>query len=256
MEKTAQFLGRWLIEPFGPRRFCFLGVREFCLPLTVHLLENDPITSGRVSQTDDGLREFEANQPVEIGLGEHGRERGGGRLLEVSVRNILQRNERVPRREDRVWRGLGLVQKIAPAPDGEWNEILVGEELIEAFLRVVVQLKLGGEIVANSRTEARVGLVAALGNLVGKLPPLVRKFLVLRGCQRNESVIRPVKDSVERVVVPRRNGIVFVIVATGACHRQSHRAARHHVDAIINDVMRDTEKTPSASDETHRREIG
>ena len=64
------------------------------------------------------------------------------------------------------------------------------------------------------------------------------------------------EDTVEGIVILCRNGIVFVIVAARAGHGECHRAARHHVDAIVDDVVRHPDEAPAAGDESHRCEVG
>ena len=59
----------------------------------------------------------------------------------------------------------------------------------------------------------------------------------------------------ERVVVAGRDGIKLVIVATRTGHRKPLCATHYHVDAVINDVMRDAEKTPAQGEKTHCREM-
>ena len=46
-----------------------------------------------------------------------------------------------------------------------------------------------------------------------------------------------------------------MIVAAGATHRQGEHAARHHVDAVVDDVRRDPQKSPAKGEKPHRREI-
>ena len=53
------------------------------------------------------------------------------------------------------------------------------------------------------------------------------------------------EDSVERVIVLRRNRIKLVIVTAGASDGQPHRASRHHVDAIIDNVGLIVQKAPA-----------
>jgi hypothetical protein len=47
-----------------------------------------------------------------------------------------------------------------------------------------------------------------------------------------------------------------VIVAAGAGDREAERATRDDVNAVVDDVMRDTEKAPSKREKAHRGEIG
>ena len=62
------------------------------------------------------------------------------------------------------------------------------------------------------------------------------------------------EDAVERVIVGGWDRVEFVVVATGAGGGQAHRAAANHVDPVVDDVVRDPEKSPPDGQESHRRE--
>jgi fumarate reductase subunit D len=86
-----------------------------------------------------------------------------------------------------------------------------------------------------------VQLLAALG-----------EFGILDRRELDEAIVAAVKDAIERVIILRRNRIVFMVMAARALHGQRHRAASDHVDAVVNNVVCHPDETPSAGDETHR----
>src|SRR6266850_2485725 len=58
------------------------------------------------------------------------------------------------------------------------------------------------------------------------------------------------KNSMQRVIILRRDRIKFVIVASSAGNGQTERSASDHVDAIIDNVVLVIEKTPPQRQET------
>ena len=60
------------------------------------------------------------------------------------------------------------------------------------------------------------------------------------------------KHPVKRVVVGHGNRVVFVFMAAGTADSQPHEATGHHVDAVINDVVRIVQKTAAQREKPHR----
>ena len=63
------------------------------------------------------------------------------------------------------------------------------------------------------------------------------------------------KDTVQRVVVLSTNGLIFVIVATGARNRKSHQSASYKIDTVIDNVIDIAQKCSSNGKKSKGREI-
>ena len=61
------------------------------------------------------------------------------------------------------------------------------------------------------------------------------------------------EHAVEGVVVVGGNGVVLVVVATGAGDGQAHRGAGDRIDAVVDDVVRDAEEASAQGQKAHRR---
>ena len=63
------------------------------------------------------------------------------------------------------------------------------------------------------------------------------------------------EDAVEAVILGGRDGVVFVVVAAGALDCQAHRAARHHVDAIVDNVGRVVQEAAAQREEAEGGQV-
>ena len=176
----------------------------------------------------------------------------------------LERRERGPRREDRIIGRLGPREKCLEPPHEGGDHVVRRQDLVEALGGIGVDLGLRDEIVGDppahaigrlatprrervmelrlALREARLEDRLGLGRLVGAVGLGGQKLL---GGAR--------EDPVERVVVGRGHGIVFVVVAAGAGHGQAHRRARQDVDAVVDDLVRHADEAPAQREEAHRR---
>ena len=110
---------------------------------------------------------------------------------------------------------------------------LLFELLDTVFLHLVLSLPLLGEV---SGVLRRIGLCAEQGFL---------RWLLAGG-----------EDAVEAIILSSRDGVVFVIVAAGALDGQAHRATRHDVDAVVNDVGGVVQEAAAQREEAHGRQVG
>ena len=62
------------------------------------------------------------------------------------------------------------------------------------------------------------------------------------------------KHAVQRVIVRGGHRVVFVVVAPRTTDGQPHHAAGHHVDAVVDNVVRIVQKTATQREESHRRQ--
>ena len=138
------------------------------------------------------------------------------------------------------------------------EEIGLLKNLVKAVGGILVELGLGGEIVREALPHPVGRLETGLCHgLVERFDPILLGFDELRipPGERDELFDAAVEDAVERVVVGGGDGIVLVIVTAGARDGQPEHAARHDVDAVVDDVMFYPEETAAESEESHRREI-
>jgi hypothetical protein len=156
-----------------------------------------------------------------------------------------------------------LLQIRLPAADGGGDEIVLGEDLVEALLGILVQLELREQVVRHAGADAGGRLAAARGHRGVQLVE-ARAVFLLEGRERvglfreldlHQLVRRALEDAVERVVIRRRDGVVFVVVAAGALDGQSHRAARHHVNAVVNDLVRHADEAAAGGEEAEGGQI-
>ena len=146
-----------------------------------------------------------------------GRERPSGRGWPVGVGQVMQVcDEDPPGSEDRVVGSGRHVQEIPPTAHRHGDDVSGGEELVEAFFGVVLQIQLRCEVVAGPFAQSGVGLGTAQAHLVAEFLSQRDEFGILRFVEGKQLVVVAPEHAVEGVVVGRRNGVVFVIVATGA----------------------------------------
>ena len=84
--------------------------------------------------------------------------------------------------------------------------------------------------------------------------PRSLRGLIDRPERRDGRLVRAGEDAVQRVVVGRRDRVELVVVAAGARDGQPHQPARHHVDPVVDDVVRVVEEPPAERQEAHRRQ--
>ena len=145
------------------------------------------------------------------------------------------------------------------------DDVVFAEDRVEAFGRILLQLGLGDEIVADAGPCSVGGLMAAGGNGLSELllplgkAGLKRSDLVVAGCCRRRCGADPQQlfgaageHPVEGVVVVGGDGVVLMVVAAGAGDREPHRGAGHRVDAVVDDVVGDAEEATAEGEEAHR----
>lgn len=103
------------------------------------------------------------------------------------------------------------------------NDVILLQNLIEALVRILLHLGLRDQIIGHARSQPHVRIVASLGKrvVVFRLP-LAKLFLELLICfishrrlsSRRQCFNAILKHAIQRVIVPRRNWIVLVVVAT------------------------------------------
>ena len=147
-------------------------------------------------------------------------------------------------------------QEIPPPAHGHGDDVRGGEDLIEAFFGVVLGVQLGCEVVARPFAQSGVGLGTAQAHLVGEILSQSGEFGVRRFVEGDQLVVVAPEHAVEGVVVGRRDGVVFVIVATGTGDGESQGAAGDDVDAVVDDVVGHAEEAAAAGDEAEGGEVG
>ena len=128
--------------------------------------------------------------------------------------------------------------------------------MVEAFFGVVLEVQLGCEVVAGPFAQPGVGFGTAQAHLVAEFLSQGGEFRILRFVEGKQLVVVAPEHAVEGVVVGRRNGVVFVIVATGAGDGEAQGAAGDDVDAVVDDVVGDAEEAAAAGDEPQGGEVG
>ncbi len=86
-------------------------------------------------------------------------------------------------------------------PHRSGNDVIRGEQLVEAFLRKFLHLKLRGQIITHPRAQTCRRLVAPLLHHVGKRLSALGEFSVLGRRELHEPIIAAVKHAIERVVI-------------------------------------------------------
>ena len=110
-----------------------------------------------------------------------GGERPGGRGRPVGVGQVMQVcDEDPPGSEDRVVGSGRHVQEIPPTAHRHGDDVSGGEELVEAFFGVVLQIQLRCEVVAGPFAQSGVGLGTAQAHLVGGFFSQGGEFRILR----------------------------------------------------------------------------
>ena len=243
-----------------------VGQRDEQIPITFHAPEQIP-----VELRDRGkVGEFRAlkhrgDQRVEL-VGAVVR---GEALRQFAClrRKIIRRQLRKlrPRREQRMPVRRPVREIGFPAAMNGVVQLPPAHELIE--LRVVrdgLRLMDGHQVGRDVRAQTFqhgqfVRAVKFLGDVLPScdLGEVVGVFRI-EGLRREERRVRRLgrafEDAVERVVVLRRNRIVFVVVAARASRGQAHQTATHHVDTVVDHVIVIAEEAPADGEKTHRRE--
>ena len=186
-----------------------------------------------------------------------GGERPGGGGGPLGIGDVFEVcDEDPPRAEDRVIGGGRHFQEIPPPAHGHGDDVRGGEDLVEALLGVVLRVQLRREVFTGPLAQPGVGLGTAQAHLVGEFFSQGGEFRILRFVEGDQLVVVAPEHAVEGVVVGRRNGVVFVIVATGAGDGEAQCAAGDDVDAVVDDVVGDAEEAPAAGDESQGGEVG
>ena len=105
----------------------------------------------------------------------------------------------------------------------------------------------GHEVLFRTRSSRAYDRFPRLGyEILQRLQPLFHlgierpSFLRVGGGPvggRQGGFHRAAEHPVKRVIVGRGDGVVLVVVATGAANGQSHQAARGHVYAVVENVV-------------------
>ena len=122
---------------------------------------------------------------------------------------------------------------------------LLGREQVIADLRA--------QLLDHRRGLIRPIVVEVLATL-GQFLVVVGRLLTIRILPHQRFGIGFVavgEDSVERVVIGRRDGIELVVVAAGALDGEPHEAAGGHVDPVIDDVRLIVEKPATQGQKPH-----
>ena len=163
----------------------------------------------------------------------------------------------VPQRPNRVGRlrARGLGEVILPATHGSGDELALLEILVAVLAACSgrsagdygVHLVCGEQVVGGAFAEHGDLLVELLDAvflhlvlallLLGKIGGVRRTIRLDAQQWFFRRLLAGGEDAVETVILRRRDGVVFVVVAARTLRGQAHRAARHHVDAVVNDVV-------------------
>ena len=162
----------------------------------------------------------------------------------------------MPMAEDRIVPLTRVAEVISPGVDKRGEQVGLLKDLVESVRGILVEFGLGREVIGETPADAVGGLVSQFCQ-----GPFERRYafgmafpedLATTG-QGHELFDAAVEDAVERVVVGRRNGIVFVIVTARAPDREPKHAARDHVDAVVDDLVFHPEEAASDREKAHRR---
>ena len=85
---------------------------------------------------------------------------------------------------------------------------MIGEEISDAALVVAIHF---GQLIRN-------------------------RAIMLHRLEPYLPVVAALQKSGQRVVIGRGDGIEFVIVTSGACHRDSQKRLRHHIDHVVETI--------------------
>jgi hypothetical protein len=227
--------------------------RTRCLAGGLGLGKQFPVTFGGFARGGRRRGESGGDQRIEAGFLERVAQCRPGHRREFRLGNGRQR---VPRPKNRMRRALREMQEVAPPPHRGGNQIIRGQDLVEALLGILFQLKLGRKVLADARPQPRPRLLAARRHRLRELFAALRQLCIIAGRQRDQSVVAASEHAVQRIIIGRRHRVVLVVVAPRAGHRQAHGAASDHVDAVIDDVMGHPDEPPPAGEKSHGREVG
>ena len=82
-------------------------------------------------------------------------------------------------------------------------------------------------------------------------PALCKPFSILRRLQLQVAwdllakIDAALKDAGKRVVVSGADRVEFMVMATGALDRQTHKPPKGRVDSIVDDVVLDRQEAPA-----------
>ncbi len=264
IEHAADRLGVGVGQSFGRGHAVAPGAFQGLLPTVDHLPEQRAVTLRDLLRAFRRLGEGAGHQRIERFWREIA-QCPAHLLRPVREGLTRQASERVPRPKNRIISLPGAGQGVAPAADRRGDQVRLGEDLIERLLGVLLQLELGQEVLRHPLAHAARGGGPRLGHLLmqgglsfaqAHLERTLRIRSILVGDRGDEPLGAVAEDAVESVVIGRGDRVVFMIVAAGARDRQPERAARDHVNPIVDDVVRHPEEPPTEGQEPHRGQIG
>ena len=173
----------------------------------------------------------------------------------------VKRRKAMPSGEHRIGRLLCSRHVHLPAMNAGGNDVTGGKNLVELFARVLFRCEQRLQVIADASTNPFRSGVAGGAHAVVQLllthSQLVRKYVVFRAPGRRLANLRQAfraveKDAVQRVIVFGRNRIVFVVVAASTTDCEPQHSATDHVDTVVDDVMRDAQKSATEREVAHR----
>ena len=182
-------------------------------------------------------------------------------LLESIVR---QGDQRMPRSENRIALCSWFGEEIPPSPNRRGNDVRGGEDLVEAFFRVFLRLELSREVISDACPQAggrliRRSRMVSLNLCARSSYPFCTASNFSSPTGSGSDADQPfrtrLEDAIERVVIASRDRVELVIVAARALHGQRHRSPGDHIDAVIDNLVRDPDETAAACDEAHRGQV-
>ena len=139
-----------------------------------------------------------------------------------------------------------------PTVDQSRDQVLFGRELIEIAFGIFLELDLGLEIVGKAFLDPIVRFGAMLGrDFLEFRPALCKPFSILGRLQLQVAwdflakIDAALKDAGKRVVVSGADRVEFMVMATGALDRQTHKSPEGRVDSIVDNVVLDRQEAAS-----------
>ena len=162
--------------------------------------------------------------------------------------------------------GLRLGQRVLPARGDGGQQVAPLHELAERRrVRRVAEVVERLEVIVDA--EHQLGAGAGAQAVLELLQPVLclgerlleraelRRVLV-DGQLRSVARLRAAReDPVQRIVIFRRDGVELVVVAARARHGQREEALRHHINAVVNQVVRVVVQPRAERDEAQRGQV-
>ena len=158
----------------------------------------------------------------------------------------------MPGPEDRILRLVRLREILIPSPHLFRDEVVLANDLSEIRLGHLADIERRDQVFGDPIKEARLRLLRCLFELGFESNAALGQLGIVVLAERNHVLSGAVQDAVERVVICRRDRIEFVVVTARTGNRQTEHPASDDIDAVIDDVLTDADKSSAEREVTHR----